>query len=122
MVSWIFVVDVGPILVTRFIAGIFFSGVLVAFVLTISRMLPAGLQSTGQTLLQASCYGGGAILANFLGGILYGTLGPIGVFGGGAICALVGGAIGLFALPDFKNVGSGADVSPRPAVVVSPVT
>jgi len=120
--SWIFLVDVWPILITRFISGIFFSGALVSYVLTISRMLPSGLQSTGQTLLQACCYGGGAILANFLGGILYGTMGPIGVFGGGAICALIGGAIGYFGMPEFGNPATEEDLSPMPSVVATPVT
>jgi hypothetical protein len=85
-------------------------------------MLPAGLQSTGQTLLQACSYGGGAIMANFLGGMLYGTAGPIGVFGGGAICAVVGGVIGFLALPDFGTLRSDAGTQPLPAVGVSPLT
>jgi MFS family permease len=122
LVSWVFLVDAVPILLTRFVSGIFFSGVLVAYVLTISRMLPAGLQSTGQTLLQACSYGGGAIMANFLGGMLYGTAGPIGVFGGGAICAVVGGVIGFLALPDFGTLRSDAGTQPLPAVGVSPLT
>ncbi|HEX7491447.1 MAG TPA: MFS transporter [Candidatus Limnocylindrales bacterium] len=121
LLSWVFLVDTAPILITRFISGIFFSGVLVSYVLTIARMLPAGLQSTGQTLLQACCYGGGAILANFLGGILYGTMGPIGVFGGGAICALLGGVIGYFALPDLRNSGQGVHIDKLPAVAVAPL-
>jgi MFS family permease len=99
ILSWVVLVDAAPILLTRFVSGIFFSGILVAYVLTIAHLLPARLQSTGQTLLQASCFGVGAILANLLGGILYGAIGPVGVFGGGAICAIVGGLVGLLALP-----------------------
>ncbi len=99
MLSWVVLVDPLPILATRFLSGIFFSSIFVAYVLTIARMLPAALQSTGQTLLQSACFGVGAIAANLLGGILYGAVGPIGVFGGGALCAVIGGAIGLVALP-----------------------
>jgi MFS family permease len=86
-------------MITRFISGIFFSGILVSFVLTIAAMLPHRLQATGQTLFQSACFGVGAILANLLGGILYQTAGPLGVFGGGALCAVVGGLVGIIALP-----------------------
>jgi MFS transporter, PPP family, 3-phenylpropionic acid transporter len=99
MASWIVIADAVPIMATRFISGFFFSGIFVSFVLTISIMLPARLQSTGMTLFQAGCFGLGAILANLLGGILYQLAGPLGVFGGGAICCIAGGLIGVFALP-----------------------
>lgn len=99
MLSWIVLVDAAPILATRFVSGIFFSGVFVSCVLTVAAMLPARLQSTGQTLLQAACFGIGAILANLIGGILYGAMGPLGVFGIGAIFVVVGTGIGLVALP-----------------------
>jgi len=112
MLSWIVLVDAGPILVTRFASGIFFSGIFVSYVLTIARMLPSRLQATGQTLLQAGCFGIGAILANFIGGILYGAVGPIGVFGVGAICAVVGGGVGFVAVPTDPGP------MPEPAVPV----
>jgi len=92
-------VDAGPILATRFVSGIFFSGIFVSYVLTIATMLPQRLQSTGQTLLQASCFGIGAILANLIGGLLYGAVGAEGVFGVGAVCAVIGGVIGFAVLP-----------------------
>ncbi len=103
MLSWIVLVDAGPILATRFVSGIFFSGIFVSYVLTIATMLPGRLQSTGQTLFQASCFGFGAILANLIGGVLYGAVGPIGVFGVGAACAVIGGGIGLLALPASRG-------------------
>jgi MFS transporter, PPP family, 3-phenylpropionic acid transporter len=111
MLSWIVLVDAGPILASRFVSGIFFSGIFVAYVLTMATMLPARLQSTGQTLLQASCFGIGAILANLIGGILYGAVGPAGVFGVGAACAIVGGGIGFLVLP--------TDSGPVPEPVIS---
>jgi PPP family 3-phenylpropionic acid transporter len=109
MLSWIVLVDAGPILVTRFVSGIFFGGILVSLVLTIARILPERLQSTGQTLLQATCFGVAAILANLLGGLLYAGAGALGVFGVGAACTVIGGLIGLVALPqDVSASGRGA--------------
>ena len=99
MVSWIVLVDAGPILMTRFASGIFFGGILMSLVLTIARILPERLQATGQTLLQATGFGLAAILANLLGGLLYAKAGALGVFGVGAVCAVIGGFIGLVALP-----------------------
>jgi MFS family permease len=120
--SWVFLTEAGPILLTRFVSGIFFSGIFVSYVLTISRMLPVALQSTGQTLLQAACFGIGAILANFLGGILYATAGPLGVFGGGGACAVIGGVIGLAALPSFGQASGEPGVEVPAAPAVSPAT
>jgi MFS family permease len=97
--SWIVVSDVVSISITRFASGIFFSGVFVSFVLTIAAMLPPRLQSTGQTLLQAACFGFAAVVANFAGGLLYQQAGPLGVFGGAAICAVIGGLVGFVAMP-----------------------
>jgi PPP family 3-phenylpropionic acid transporter len=103
MLSWIVLVDAGPILATRFVSGIFFSGVFVSYVLTVATMLPARLQSTGQTLMQAAAFGIAAIVANLIGGILYGAVGPVGVFGVGAIVAVIGGGIGFVALPTDRG-------------------
>jgi MFS family permease len=81
------------------LSGVFFGLILVAFVLSIAQLLPARLQATGQTLFQAAAFGVAAVVANLLGGILYAVAGPLGVFGGGAACALAGGALGFLALP-----------------------
>lgn len=99
LASLIVLVDAGPILFTRLLSGVFFGGILVAFVLTMAQLLPARLQATGQTLFQAVGFGVAAVLANLLGGILYSVAGPLGVFGSGAACALAGGALGFLALP-----------------------
>jgi PPP family 3-phenylpropionic acid transporter len=103
MLSWIVLVDAGPIMVTRFVSGIFFAGVFVSLVLAMSRILPERLQATGQTLLQATCFGVAAILANLLGGLLYARAGALGVFGVGAVCVVIGGLIGLVALPHSER-------------------
>jgi PPP family 3-phenylpropionic acid transporter len=115
--SWIFFVDAGPILFTRFISGVFFGGILITFVLTIAQLLPAGLQSTGQTLFQAAAFGVAAVVANLLGGILYALAGPLGVFGVGAICTLAGGALGLLAVPKVLTMPTAAIPEPLPLTV-----
>lgn len=112
MLSWIVLVDAAPIMVTRFASGIFFGGILLSLVLTMARILPERLQATGQTLLQAAGFGVAAILANLLGGLLYAAAGPLGVFGGGAVCAVVGGLVGLVALP--RDVGASGLSVPEP--------
>jgi hypothetical protein len=63
-----------------------------------ARLLPPRLQATGQTLLQATAWGLAAVLAGFAGGVLYEYAGPLGIFGGGAVCALVGAIVGFAAL------------------------
>ena len=62
------------------------------------------MQATGQTLFQAAAFGVAAVVANLVGGVLYSVAGPLGVFGGGAICTLAGGALGLLALPKVLTV------------------
>jgi MFS family permease len=75
---------------------------MVSFVVTVSRMLPPRLQATGQTLLAASAFGAGAILANLLGGVLYGLYGPNGAFGFAAACSLAGALVALAVVPSGK--------------------
>ncbi len=96
--SWAFIEETGPILVTRFLSGIFFGGIIVAFVLAMSRLLPPRLQATGQTLLQATAWGLAAVLAGVAGGFLYQYAGPLGIFGGGAVCAAAGAVVGFAAI------------------------
>ena len=99
MGSWIVLADAGSIVVTRFAAGVFFGGIFFSFVLTMSRLLPVRLQSTGQTLFQACCFGLAAIAANVAGGVLYAVAGPLGVFGVGGVCTIAGGLVGFAVLP-----------------------
>jgi MFS family permease len=86
------------IVAIRFLIGFCFSGVAISMVLTVARMLPGRLQATGQTLVGASGFGVGSILASLIGGYLYGNLGPWGVFGFGAICLFAGAAMAWFAV------------------------
>jgi MFS transporter, PPP family, 3-phenylpropionic acid transporter len=117
LASWIVFVDAGSILLTRFVSGIFFGGILITFVLTIAQLLPGRLQSTGQTLFQAVAFGVAAVVANLVGGVLYSLAGPLGVFGGGAICTLAGGALGLVAVPKVLTVPVTTGPEPLPLSV-----
>ena len=114
LASWIVLVDAGQILFTRLLSGVFFGGILVTFVLTMAQLLPWPLQATGQTLFQAVAFGIAAVLANLVGGILYSVAGPLGVFGGGAACALAGGALGFLALPEVLTAGTPPVPEPMP--------
>ncbi len=96
--SWSVLEGALPILATRFLAGVFFGGITVAFVLTVAALLPERLQSTGQTLFQAIGFGLAAVLSNLAGGVIYQSVGPAGVFGSLGLCALAGGMLGLLAL------------------------
>jgi MFS transporter, PPP family, 3-phenylpropionic acid transporter len=92
-------VSVPLIVAARFMAGISFCGVFVSSVVTVSRLLPPRLQSTGQTLLGASSFGAGSILANPIGGALYGAFGPVGAFGMAAACLLAGAVVWFLVIP-----------------------
>jgi MFS family permease len=113
--SWIWLTNTLVIMAIRFVSGIFFAGMVVSLVLVIAAMLPRRLQSTGQTLLQACSFGVAAILANMLGGVLYQVGGPMGVFGGGALCAVAGGLFALVALPSGPAIVVAPERGPEPA-------
>jgi PPP family 3-phenylpropionic acid transporter len=112
LASWVVLEDPLTVLVTRFVSGICFGGIVVSYVLAMARLLPARLSATGQALFQAMGFGLSAIVANLAGGILYGAAGALGVFGVGAVCTAIGGLIGLAALPVQT------ESSPEPAVPV----
>jgi MFS family permease len=113
--------DVAALIAARFIAGIFFGSLMVSLVVTVSRLLPARLQSTGQTLLAASPFGAGSIIANPLGGLLYGAFGPTGAFGLAAVCCVAGGAVGFLVIPSARYaVRSSPGAVPEPAALLSP--
>ena len=99
MVSWMIIDDPLVIVATRAATGIAFAGVVVGVVLTIAAILPRDLQGTGQSLVQTSASGLGAIVANIVGGVLYQEVGHAAVFGLGAILAVVAGLIGWRAFP-----------------------
>lgn len=99
MSSWMFLEVPMAIVATRVLTGLAFSGVIVSIVLTIATILPRDLQATGQALYQTSAFGIASIIANVVGGVLYGSVGHASVFGLGAALAVVAGIIGWFAFP-----------------------
>lgn len=99
MASWMVLELPTAIVATRVVTGLAFSGVIVSMVLTIAAILPRDLQATGQALFQTSAFGLASIIANSIGGVLYGSAGHAAVFGLGAILAVTAGVIGWFAFP-----------------------
>jgi MFS transporter, PPP family, 3-phenylpropionic acid transporter len=97
--SWIWLGDPRLIIATRMLTGVSFAWVIVAVVLTISRLLPAELQATGQALYQTVAFGLSAIVANVVGGLLYDRIGYATVFGMGAALAITAAILGRFAFP-----------------------
>jgi PPP family 3-phenylpropionic acid transporter len=106
--SWIFLESPALIIATRAFTGTAFAWVIVGVVLTIARLLPAELQATGQSLYQTVAFGVGAIVANIIGGVLYGAVGHAAVFGLGASLAVLSATLGWFVFPHDRSVRSTA--------------
>ncbi len=64
--AWAVLTDPLPIVLIRFGAGFFFSGLAVSFILTMAEILPATLQATGQTLYAATAFGAAGGVVGFL--------------------------------------------------------
>jgi MFS transporter, PPP family, 3-phenylpropionic acid transporter len=97
--SWAVVDSVGLIIASRVLIGFSFASVVIATVLTISTLLPAELQATGQALFQTTAFGIAAIIANVVGGLLYSTAGHAAVFGLGAVLAVAAAIGGWLVMP-----------------------
>jgi MFS family permease len=111
--AWALAGSVDAILVSRTLAGVAFGGLFVAGVLTMRALLPDELQGTGQSLLQATCFGVAAVVANALGGLLYAQVGYSGVF---AICAALGALSAIVAWPAYARAGPAVErARARPA-------
>lgn len=98
-VSWTVIEVPAVIIATRMVTGLAFSGVIIAVVMTIARLLPADLQATGQALFQTSAFGVAAVVANVAGGVLYQSFGHVAVFALGAALAVAAAGIGWAAFP-----------------------
>ena len=107
--SWAVVDTTQLLIATRAVTGIAFAGIVVSVVLTIGTLLPPTLQATGQALFQTIAFGVASIVANALGGLVYGSLGHAAFFGLGAACAFVAAVVGLAAVPGRAD--------PRPAAI-----
>jgi len=98
-VAWVVADAPAVIIVSRVATGLAYGGMWLASVLTMTVLLPPRLQATGQGLYQVTAFGLAAILANLLGGVVYGSVGPGALFGGAAALAVVSSGAALAWLP-----------------------
>src|SRR3972149_675937 len=99
MASWAFLADPSLIVATRIVSGVAFAGITIGAVLTIAALLPPELQGTGQGLYQTVGFGIAAVVANALGGLVYGTGGATPLFLGCAVLAAIGAVVAWRAIP-----------------------
>ncbi len=95
-----------PALLTNAMHGVTFAPFLVGSIAYVERHTPPGLSATAQGLLTASAFGLGAAAGALGGGYLYDRLGPAGLFGVGAVTALVATGF-VLAAGERKEVVSG---------------
>ncbi|MEO8469739.1 MAG: MFS transporter [Chloroflexota bacterium] len=93
LVSWAFLADPSLIVATRLLSGLAFAAITIAAVMTVATLLPAELQATGQGLYQTVGFGASAVVANALGGVVFGLGGAMPLFLGCAVLALGGAAV-----------------------------
>jgi MFS family permease len=67
--------------------------------MTIAALLPPELQATGQGLYQTVGFGVAAVVANALGGVVYGTGGAMPLFLGCAVLAAIGALVTWRSVP-----------------------
>jgi len=116
--SWAIATDPLVITATKMVAGLMFAGVTVAFVITMTSILPQRLVSTGQTLYQSVGFGAAAILSNFVGAFLYKLGGAETVFVFLAAATAAGGVVAVLAAPAYGRVRrAGTDSEPEPVSV-----
>jgi PPP family 3-phenylpropionic acid transporter len=97
--SWILTDSVPFVVASRALTGVTFAGLFVAVVLTIQATLPERLQGTGQGLFQATAFGAAAIVANIVGGALFGSAGAGPLFALAAVLSVLAAAVSWIALP-----------------------
>jgi len=103
MVSWAFLDDPTLIVASRLASGVAFAGITVGAVMTIARLVPAELQGTGQALYQTVGFGLAAIVANAVGGVVFGAAGPMPLFLGCAVLAGSGAVIAWRSIPPLPS-------------------
>jgi MFS family permease len=99
MISWAFLADPGLIILTRIPDGFAFAGIVIGAVMTIAALLPPELQGTGQGLYQTVSFGLAAIVANALGGLVFGAGGALPLFLGCTVLAGFAAAVVWRAVP-----------------------
>jgi MFS family permease len=102
MLSWAFIADPGLIIATRVPSGVAYAAITISAVLTIAALLPPELQATGQGLYQTTGFGIAAVVANLVGGLVFGAGGAMPLFLGCTILALVGAAVAWRTVPPYR--------------------
>ncbi len=105
LVSWAFLADPSVIVATRLVSGLAFAAITIAAVMTIANLLPPELQATGQGLYQTVGFGASAVIANALGGVVFGLGGAMPLFLGCAVLALGGAAVTWRAVTSTAHGG-----------------
>jgi len=98
-VSWAFLDVPALIVASRIVSGVAFAGIATSSVLAVGQLLPPRLQGTGQSLYQMVGFGFASILANAVGGFIYGSGGPAPLFLGSAVLGIAGAAIAWGSTP-----------------------
>jgi MFS transporter, PPP family, 3-phenylpropionic acid transporter len=110
--------SVGVIFAVRSVSGLAFAGLAIGMVLSISALLPPRLQATGQGLYQVVSFGIAGVVANALGGVLFGVLPAAWFFGGAGLLCAIGG---ILALAAFAPVPASRSPEARTADAVAEV-
>lgn len=99
MISWAFLADPTLIIATRVLSGVAFSAITIAAVMTVAALLPPELQGTGQGLYQTVGFGVAAVVANLVGGLVFGSGGAMPLFLGTAVLAGIGSIVAWRTVP-----------------------
>ncbi len=83
--------------------GVAWSAMWAGSVMTISLLLPPGLQGSGQGLLSLTAAGVSAFVANVVGGLLWSGFGPMALFGLAAALAVLGAVTAWASLPSGES-------------------
>lgn len=99
MASWAVLADPSLIIATRVVSGVAYAAIAIAAVMTIAALLPAELQATGQGLYQTVGFGVAAVIANLVGGLVFGSAGALPLFLGCAVLAALGAVVAWRSAP-----------------------
>ncbi len=106
LIAWAFLADPTWIVASRVFSGFGLAAITIAAVMSIAALLPPELQATGQGLYQTVGFGAAAVIANAVGGVVFGIGGGAPVFLGCAVLALVGAAVAWRAAPADAGPGT----------------
>ena len=106
LVAWAVLADPTLIVATRVVSGVGFASITIAAVMIIATLLPPELQATGQGLYQTVGFGGAAVVANLVGGVVFGLGGAMPLFLGCAALAIVGAIVAWRTVPARAAAGT----------------